>query len=608
MSFASIRRCDFLDQDAKYETQKAESGYLRKLLLIQRTDLIKSEEKLAQVARFHTCHSSCAPFKNLKPQERFIYQNKTWSATGYVFVCPNYGKIHICGIDDCRYKQTAMNCSNIVCSLTGLDLGVGVTLARTRLDQDLYDVGGDLVSSYIWSRKTEGVTETQAIKKIENTVDQIQEAYESNAHKVLSHLNSLESLPTVEEETLSSSKQDTNTGWRNEKKRPREEPSSGAKAISLAEMEEQEPDFLQGALTSEMNETDVSSFIPLSSSNSEEKIKRKRSQAKKTIDKTVPTAESQRFSLSPISLLETTSTLFQELLQASGGKESDVIDITTRFPFIDIEAVKKKLISRNNLRRSANLVWDVYAVTKSHLDLIETRVKKATAKWRKFVIDYYQKCGTKGELPDKIHIMNIFKLDVLVHYEGVYYGGDVPEINRKIRPYIIDSMVKLWEKFEETPGVLEKQIPFDACCAALLNSMNVGLKIEVYLLGNNPKPMIWGNMTIPQQRKAVAHTITFINPHPTLILKETDHVRKDIIEEKKKRVGKVSRPIGGKMVYASRQRASSGGKTNNLSQIIPSMKNLYAILDVVVENAQTIQALEKYCLSKLQNNNFYPMQ
>jgi hypothetical protein len=85
-------------------------------------------------------------------------------------------------------------------------------------------------------------------------------------------------------------------------------------------------------------------------------------------------------------------------------------------------------------------------------------------------------------------------------------------------------------------------------------------------------------------------------------LKETDHVRKDITEDKKRKAGKPSRPIGGKMVYASRQRVSSGGKTNNLSQLIPSMKNLYAILDIVVENAPTIQVLEGYCLTNIQNN------
>jgi hypothetical protein len=612
MSFASIRRSD-LDVESKHEIQNAEAGYLRKMLVMEKqkktsesNDLINSEQRLIQVARFHTCNQSCGPFKSLKPSQKFMYQSKQWTATGFVFICPSYGKIHVCGIDDCLFSKTSMNCSNIVCSLTGMDLGVGITLARTRKDQDLYAVGNELVTSYVWSRKSEGVTESQGIKKIENTVDAIQEAYESNAHRFLSHLSELDALHTLETDPSSLTQQVEEEDGKNGKKRKTQESNPKASStthVSLAELEEQEPDFLQGVVPE--NDT-TSYFVPEDECDEEKesKTRRKRSQAKKTIDKTIPTASSQRFSLTPVSMLETTSTLYQELLQISGGRESDVLDITTRFPFSSMESIKQKLISRCNLRKSANIVWDVYVVTQAHLDIIEERVRKATKIWRKFVISYYQKCKEERRLPDKLHITNIYRLDVLVHYEGVFYGGDVPLINKSMRNYIIDSMVKLWEKFEEMPGVLTKQITFESCCAALLNSMRGGLKIEVYLLGNDPKPMIWGNLSIAQQRKAIARTITFIEPHPNLILKETDHVRKDIIEDKKKRAGNPTRPIGGKTIYASRQRGSSGGKTNNLSQIIPSLKNLYTVLDAVVGGAPTIQVLESYCLVKIQGSFF----
>lgn len=581
------------------DLQNAEAGYLRRLLLIERqrqstNNLIITEDRLLRAVRFHICSKACGPFKSLRTGERFLYQEKYWKASGYVFICPGSGKIHLCGINACTHAITSTTCSVIVCNLTGLDLGVGQTLARSRLDRDVFIIGNDIVTTYVFSKKSEGLSESQMNKRIANTVDQIQEAFEANNQKLLSSLASDNGLNPFEEEEKSETIAEEPKFRNGRLDKVSKKDDFG---ISMEEIAAKESEFLQGIGDPYIDNEAIS----LSSliDDDDKNPKRKRAQAKKTVEKTVPSSSSQRFSITPISLFETTSTVYQELLSIANGKEEDVVDITRRFPFLDVNVIKAKLSRRVFLRSSASSVWDVYATTQSHLEAVESRIRKLTTTWRIFLSEYYQECASKGELPNKLHIMNIYCLDVLPHYEGVFYGGDVPAINEKLRPYIVSCMVKLWEKFEEVPAVLSQQISFDTCCAALLNCMKTGLKIDVYLLGNNPKPMIWGNLTITQQNKAVSKTIVFIEPHEMLTLRDTDHVRRGFTADKKKNAGKAIRPIGGKPVYSNRQRASSGGKTKNFSQIIPSLKNLNAILDIVVGNASTIQELESYSLSSI---------
>lgn len=588
------------------DIQNAEVNYLKKLLLIEKqsiNDLIKTPEYLLKVARFHTCTRACGPFKSLKKGERFYFDNRYWIASGFVFLCPKSGKVHLCGLDACIHAITSSTCSTITCTLTNLDLGVGETLARTRNDRDVFIAGNVLVSSYVLSNKTEGVTESQMTKRIGNTVDKIQEAFESNNHRILSSIMnddpSSSSFDNEEDEPKKSSLTESSKFRINQR-------DNGTKkndfSISMEEIAAKEYEFMQSMGDDTYCDTETVSMSSMTEDNEDIVPKRKRSQAKKTVQRTVPTASSQRFSITPISIFDTSSSVYQDLLTLANKREEDVLDITRRFPFLDISTIRTKIQRRVLLRNSATSVWDVYAVTQSHLDTVEAGVRKATIAWREFVMEYYKECELKEVLPDKLHIIKIYKLDVLSKYEGVFYGGNVAEINDKARPHIINYMIKMWERFEEIPSMIVSKIPFDMCCTALLHYMKTGWKVDVYLLRNDPKPKICGNMTISQQSKAVSKTIMFIEPHVNLILKDVDHVRRGMTADKKKKLGKVVRPIGGKPVYSSRQRASSGGKAKNFSQIIPSSKNLNTVLEIVIDSVSSVQELEKYSLSYILRN------
>lgn len=583
------------------DIQNAEARYLKKLLLIEKqrdlNDPINTEARLLQLARFHPCSGACAPFKSLKKGERFYLDSKNWYASGLVFICPKSGKIHLCGIEACVRAKTTSTCSSITCELTGLDLGVGETLARTRQDRDVFVAGNVIISSYVLSNKTEGVTESQMTRQISNTVDKIQEAFESNNHRVLSSIHQ-EGSSSVENEEADGKKPLEIEDFRSRVNRS-ESTKKNDFGISMEEIAAKDYEYLQSI--GDDIQCQVES-VPLSSLIDDPKDhvqKRKRSQAKKTVQKSIPTASSQRFNITPVSLFETSSSVYQELLTIANKREEDVSDITRRFPILDINAIKAKIQRRVFLRNSATSVWDVYAVTQSHLDAIEKNIRKATSIWRELMIEYYKECEDREVIPDKLHIIKIYRLDVLSKYEGVFYGGNVAEINDKARPFVINWMIKMWERFEEIPAMTALKISFESCCTALLHYIKTGWKVDVYLLKNDPKPKICGNMTIAQQSRAISKTIVFIDPHPNLILKDVDHVRRGMTADKKKKVGKVIRPIGGKPVYSNRQRAFAGGKTKNFSQIIPSSKDLNTVLEAVIEHASSIQELEKYSLSHI---------
>lgn len=582
------------------DIQNAEASYLKKLLLIEKqrnlNDPINTEARLLQFARFHNCTSACRPFKSLRKGERFYFDNKNWYASGVVFLCPTSGKIHLCGIESCIHARPTPTCSSITCELTSFDLGVGETLARTRQDRDVFIAGSIVVSSYVISNKTEGVTESQMLKQIGNTVDKIQEAFETNNHRILSSIQQEGSFSLLESEENDGKKPLEIEDFRSRVSRS-DSTKKNDFGLSMEEIAAKDYAYLQDINDDTYGEIDSVPLSSLLDDPKEQVQKRKRSQAKKTIQKAIPTAASQRFNITPVSLFETSSSVYQELLAVANKREEDVSDITRRFPLLDINTIKAKIQRRAFLRNSATSVWDVYAVTQSHLDAIEANVRKATSAWKELMIEYYKECEDREILPDKLHIIKIYKLDVLSKYEGVFYGGNVAEINDRARPFVINWMIKMWERFEEIPAMIALKISFEACCTALLHYIKTGWKVDVYLLKNDPKPKICGNMTIAQQSRAVSKTIMFIEPHPNLILKDVDHVRRGMTADKKKRVGKVVRPIGGKPVYSNRQRASAGGKTKNFSQIIPSSKDLNTVLEAVIEHVSSVQELEKYSLS-----------
>lgn len=586
------------------ETQDAEAGYLRTLLLIERrtndkNNLVITEDRLQQAGRYHVCSNYCGPFKSLNTKQNFIFREKKYKATGYVFMCPVSGRIHLCGLHKCLNPVTQTSCSTITCALTGLDLGVGITLARTRKDRDVFLVGNEVVTRYVLSKKNEGVTESQALKRLENTAEKIQESFDLNMQRLFNTVDNDEESSLFEDEEIDG----FNTEKRKKGSLQASSSSSSSSKTSYDDLDARESQIIQNIIDREDYTKDDDVVDPSNVYFFPENNTKKPPRSRKTIQKP-PTAPPGQFVTSnPISLYDTDSKTYQELIELANRREEDVIDITSRFPFLDVEVIKQKLIKRVSLRQTASNVWNVYAVTQNHLDEIEHRVKRKTSRWRKTIIEYYKECEFKGERPNKLHIMNLYCLDVLIHYEGVFYGGNVPEINDRLKFHVIFAMTKLWEKFEEIPAVISSGVTFDACCAALLNSIKTGLKVDVYLLPRDLKPKIWGNLTLIQQTKTVSKTITFIEPYNNLVLRDTDHVRRSFMNDKKRKTRIIKKPIGGKPVYSNRQRVSSGGKTKNFSQIIPSLKNLNIILDIIVENAPTIEALEKFSLASILSKN-----
>lgn len=120
--------------DAEKQAMRIEGEYLQMTVTVSATD--NSEHTGADL---HKCTPNCI-MQNLRPQQRFIFKQKEYMATGYVFICQRTTKLHMCSEVYCEYAQLCRE--GLVCTLTGLFLAHEVSLARTRFDADVRMVGG----------------------------------------------------------------------------------------------------------------------------------------------------------------------------------------------------------------------------------------------------------------------------------------------------------------------------------------------------------------------------------------------------------------------------------------------------------------------------------
>ncbi len=122
-----------------------ESEYLRSKVLfdpkIRR--LMQSESEIKLASRRHECSNGTCILESLNPGESFFgVDGHRYNASGEVYVCQQYCKIHICG-RSCDYAK--YDAQGLVCTLTGVFITGGVSLARSGLDPNILMFGTNVV-------------------------------------------------------------------------------------------------------------------------------------------------------------------------------------------------------------------------------------------------------------------------------------------------------------------------------------------------------------------------------------------------------------------------------------------------------------------------------
>lgn len=291
--------------------------------------------------------------------------------------------------------------------------------------------------------------------------------------------------------------------------------------------------------------------------------------------------------------------VYEMLLKRANNNETDVLRVIERFPRYSTVELFAQIDQRLEWRRCAEAVWQMHALSDRYREMQHRKAEADTDAWIKDSCDYINKCISTGAEPDLIHIMRLWMIYVHASYQGVYVGGNIEESNRRDRLYYIECMLRIWEKYTSLPIVREHRVTFQQCCMALLKSLQEGLTIEVWLVGDNPKPRRGSSLTDAEKRQATMVSLDMIYGHPALKLVPLEVVRaannKDKTMAAAKRLGR-PRMISGKLAFPNRQRSDLSKKRSRdaLLRSIPQQKNLCNIMDDAITQSKTIDELKQY--------------
>jgi hypothetical protein len=149
------------------------------------------------------------------------------------------------------------------------------------------------------------------------------------------------------------------------------------------------------------------------------------------------------------------------------------------------------------------------------------------------------------------------------------------------------------------PIVRERRVTFALCCMALLKNLQEGLEIEVWFVGDNPKPRRGGNLTDAEKQRARTVHVQMIRGHPELKLVPLEVVR--AANNKDKTGPSARRPtrcryIGGRVPFPNRPRSDQTKKRTRdiFSHSIPPQKYLCNIMDDIITQSKDIEDLKRY--------------
>lgn len=518
-----------------HEIHTKEADFIKNLLKTKNVNNLSrlTPANFDRYARLHTCTNACR-FESLPEGYKFKIDSKIYIATGNVTICHSSYRIHLCGSEYCDRSNIVDGFRGLVCTLRGRDLGCAETLARNRTETDVFIIGRHSITPSFLSKKSEGVTEGHHLKQIALRQEALESGFEMNNEKFLS------------------SQQDGDL------------PKAAESYVE---------ELIYGG-TSVFSETFEDVEEPVSSRND---------------IKIVPS-----FSKPPIDGIRKELVLLDdEYLQlcAMINNKRDIVDYLLRtYKHFTKEEIAAMIEIRINIQRIIEEIWRVYAPNQEFVTTSKMIAANAEKEYDKYMIKYYTECEKSRVLPEIFHLLKIYQLDVLPYYESIYCHADIVELSKQSMPYYMECITRLWEKYNTVEAIRKLDITFSDCCNSLLFSLKNGFILDIYFVGENPKPRIFGDLTNRQQQNLtrtniISTQVVLIDPHPNLILMTPSNVRKKL-----------------------NRKTTNGGisLTKKFSKIIPARTHLNSILENVIQYSKNLAELNEFSLSHLYPSKTIP--
>lgn len=559
-----------------------ESQYLQNRVLNDKTiqRCLQTQEDIFAASRFHQCTGNCRLDK-LSPGQQFQFNDTICYATGEVFVCRQYCKVHLCGLR-CDF-DTVDTKEGTICRLTGYVIRNIYSLAQSSADPNVLITGnytiGHTYNPHDESAKEEGgVTAKRYEKNLSNyhllfestEIDGKfgQKAIKNNFSTIISS-----SLPSAASSFSSSSSS-----------------SSGSSSSSSS-----------------------SSSLSISTTKKTKTKKMSKSAIKKANDKALLKLAYGRKKKEEI-MEEIINdfcgeTIHDRLLKYANNNEQDVDRILSIYaPHNQSEEfLKARILERAARRTRAEHEWSNLVSSTRHLIMAEKRVNDAHDVWRSACKSYNESCYKNGEIPSLICYTTLWFKYVFKEYNNFYYGGDVNAVNQAHKKYYIECILRIWEKLRHLPSVRNTKVKFDTCCSAILRTLSTGLEQSVYTIRKDLRPRIWDDMTAAEQSIATEHIIVFIDKHEDLILAESNEVRGLHSDNYRKRASSTIKGVSSsifnqpKKGFGTKQQITNNRKSTVHMHIMPHDKHLKSLYIEAISKSKTIIELQTYCLS-----NIYP--
>lgn len=293
-------------------------------------------------------------------------------------------------------------------------------------------------------------------------------------------------------------------------------------------------------------------------------------------------------------------TVYEMLLKRANNIEADVLRVVERFPRMSAQDLCLQIDQRVEWRRCAESVWQLHALSDKYREIQHRKAEADTDVWMKESCDYISKCVSTGVEPNMIYVIRLWMHYVHNSYQGVYVGGNIEETNQRNKVYFVECMLRIWELYISLPIVsVDHRVTFSQCCMAILTSLQEGLTIEVWLVGDNPKPRRGSSLTDAEKARARMVSVEMIRGHPELKLVPLEVARAASARDKNTAAMKKSSRrclVSGKVAFPNRQRGDVTKKRSRdvFLRSIPQHKNLRNIMDDIITQSKTVDELRAY--------------
>jgi hypothetical protein len=295
------------------------------------------------------------------------------------------------------------------------------------------------------------------------------------------------------------------------------------------------------------------------------------------------------------------SNFFEKALKEARNIERTVwstLEVYPREKHTDLFLLKK-IHERAIFRQQALEIWDAIVMSKKYVAAAKEAFDKNTAIWLENVQHYIRNCVEQRKRPEQTHSIYMWIRDVMPTLKDMYYGFDVDALKAANETFMVECMIKVWEMYKDLDIILKDNIQFVSCATAILKGLAAGVRIELFLLDEDPKPRHGGNLSAVELKRAKRIELQIIKPHHQVILASTTAIRRMYPTQYKSGAHSKGVPVNnmvtGRRGAGCRTKTPTQRKVRQPSCLMPAQKLFHLIIRGAVDESKTIdEFIEKY--------------